>query len=337
MIKAFEDMLAKGSFSASKQTAARIVVSTNNCAECLEILASSGADMKELNDNSENLLHTYALLGNTPEIKADLFRKGSATWEQSGYKLPDWYKNMDMSRNASVDKMVKTLTGFGIGINEQNKDGRSPLILNLGFDGIGGANEVAISLIKNGADVKAADEKWGSAIALASKRGNVDILRAMIDAGADINTESKEYDRNSMQFVKGFTPLTIAAMRNHTEAVKFLIEKGADVNEGVEGTSTNIKSNCITTIKGKTALFYAVENNNMDLVKSLVENPSLKWKNELRIDKWKQTSTFTAENAFLKTTTTTIRCIDDGTFTASRYAKELGFKELASYLKEKGL
>ena len=54
----------------------------------------------------------------------------------------------------------------------------------------------------------------------AADKGDVDALKAFLDAGADIEKES----------VRDWTPLVLAILGHHVEAVKFLLSRGASVS-----------------------------------------------------------------------------------------------------------
>jgi Ankyrin repeats (3 copies) len=60
-------------------------------------------------------------------------------------------------------------------------------------------------------------------LARAASLGNVEMVKLLIESGADINLQMED---------EGDTALMIAALYNHLEAVKILVEAGADVNIG---------------------------------------------------------------------------------------------------------
>lgn len=70
-----------------------------------------------------------------------------------------------------------------------------------------------------------------SALIVASKQGNIDLLNALIDQGANIEHRDES----------GYTPLQIAVINRQTAAVESLISKGAKVDAkqkgGLEGTA----------------------------------------------------------------------------------------------------
>ena len=57
---------------------------------------------------------------------------------------------------------------------------------------------------------------WEQAI----RRGDVDTVRQLLDAGADINFKDQH----------GQTGLMLAAMRGHVDVVRLLVERGAELN-----------------------------------------------------------------------------------------------------------
>ena len=91
-----------------------------------------------------------------------------------------------------------------------------------------------------------------NALIVVLKKENWEMVKYLIDKGADANTEY-EYNYN-----KSKTALIIASEKENLEMVKYLVEHGADVN-------AKNKS-------GKTALIMASEKGNLEIVKYLVEH-----------------------------------------------------------------
>jgi len=84
---------------------------------------------------------------------------------------------------------------------------------------------------------------------LAAKEGDVQTVRALLDAGTDVNATVEGY--------AGMTPLMHASRSNHVDCVKVLISAGANVRMKNE--------------LGRTALKIAEGNGNREIVKLLEE------------------------------------------------------------------
>ena len=61
----------------------------------------------------------------------------------------------------------------------------------------------------------------------AAKKGNTTAVKALLEAGADVNTKDK----------KGWTGLLLAAVKGHTATVQALLDAGADVNAKAIGVT----------------------------------------------------------------------------------------------------
>lgn len=77
------------------------------------------------------------------------------------------------------------------------------------------------SAIASGVDVNSRDGERHTPLMLAAEKGHLDIVRALIKAGADLDAAAEK---------KGATPLLRALWNNHIEAAKVLLEAGADVH-----------------------------------------------------------------------------------------------------------
>jgi ankyrin repeat protein len=79
-------------------------------------------------------------------------------------------------------------------------------------------------LIEAGADVNRAAPGDGNPLIAASKRGEMTIIEMLVRAGADVNAHVQSDE----------TPLINAARENRLEAARYLIAQGADVNLAVD-------------------------------------------------------------------------------------------------------
>jgi uncharacterized protein len=103
------------------------------------------------------------------------------------------------------------------------------------------------TLIKRGADVKAATRYGVTPMQVAAMNGNAAILRRLLDAGAGVDTATPG----------GETALMTAARSGRADAVTVLLDRGANVNAR-------------DAVRGQTALMWAVTDNHPDIVKLLV-------------------------------------------------------------------
>ena len=148
-----------------------------------------------------------------------------------------------------------------------------------------GSIEECRRLINNGADVNATDDTGQTALMVAAMSNRVSIARLLIDNRADINMSS----------ISGLTALHFAALENHLNFTKFLLENNAKVDATMRYSSTdgNTTSELLAwEYIGATPLLIAVESNNVEIAKALIQagaNPDHKLtKIEYRLKKGSQ-------------------------------------------------
>ena len=145
--------------------------------------------------------------------------------------------------------VIKTHIAAGVDINlRKDYESMSALMRLARHNHIEGVR----ALINAGANIN--DEAYlplfygqTNALLLAAGRGHAQVVQALIDAGADLNAKSN-FD---------FTALMFAAMRGHAQVVRALIDAEADLNA---------KSN-----KGCTALMFAAERGHAQVVQALID------------------------------------------------------------------
>ena len=119
--------------------------------------------------------------------------------------------------------------------------------------------EIVRLLIETGADVNAAEGFGGDTpLHEAVAQGNGEIVKILVAAGADINAE-------------GFmsrTPLSLAAEEGATEIMRILLRPGLDAGTSADGEDKEAAS---TPSIGSGALFTAIENDDVEMVRLLVE------------------------------------------------------------------
>jgi ankyrin repeat protein len=318
MIKAWEGAMA--SMKPTEIYTLPSMIMATNCVAGLKMLLDKGADInKGVTDGT--LLHVFASSGNSKEARKAGFAAGKSNMEAFGLKVPEWYSNLGDDRNGTPDEMLKLLLAKGLNINEKNKGSNgippsTPLEVSLG-GGLLNKPEVTVALVNNGADVKVESEWYGPAIIQAAQLGSVDVLKAMLDKGANINATGKAFtDTDNGAQIKNHTPLTAAAMKNHTEAVKFLLDKGANTT-GISGSI--ISGSCPAKLSDKSAIYFAIENKNIDMIKYIAEHNGYNGK-ELSISAKKMTN-----------------CVGGGSYSPSEYAKALDLGDIKDYLKKQNM
>ncbi len=100
----------------------------------------------------------------------------------------------------------------------QTKDSHNNTPLHIAA--IGGHLEVVRYLLDAGADINAGDNENSSAIVNACLRGHLDIVKLMVERGASVTMA----DENLM------TPLHFAALGGNVEIIGLLLDRGADIN-----------------------------------------------------------------------------------------------------------
>ena len=127
---------------------------------------------------------------------------------------------------------------------------------------------MAEALLKAGADANAKLSGGGTILMTAARTGNADIVRMLIEHGADVKARGDAY---------GETALVWAAEENHAEAAAVLIAYGANVNArtkaperakdrfGLEGVLT------ILPHGNWTPLMYAARQGSLETARTLVD------------------------------------------------------------------
>jgi ankyrin repeat protein len=302
------------------------LVTLTNCVECMQMMADKGAkfDMKNAITGG-NLLHEFAFSGRTKKARAEYNKTVMApAIEKWGVTVPAWYK--DESKMGSPEEIAKFLVSKGVDINAINSLKNAPLMDALTVPASVFQYEVAIALINNGANVKIESILYGKPMLIAAGLGNIPVMEALIAKGANINDEFKMDDPTTGQQLKGVTLLMWACANEHLDMVKWLIKNGVDLKEEAHGRSLNRKTNCVTKVEGKHAMYFAIETGKIEFVQTLLDAAG-GWTKALVIQQMKQET----DIGMLKIT----KCFDIGAYIPSKYAKTLGFEDIQKLLKSK--
>lgn len=149
-------------------------------------------------------------------------------------------------------KLVEQLLKANADPNYRDAMGATPLA-NAVFSG---SKALVKLLIKSGADINGHSLEDSTPLMIACGRQNIDMVKLLIKNGADVNLQS----------TNGVTPIILAATADaeqndisaSTNLIKTLLQKKADINH--------------RDSQGRTALHYAVEGENKDILLFLLNN-----------------------------------------------------------------
>jgi len=145
-----------------------------------------------------------------------------------------------------------------------------------------GDTDAVRTLIKDGADVNAAQGDGMTALHWAARRGDAAMTQMLLFAGANVKASTR---------LGGYTPLLMAAEQGHAEVIAALLTGGADAKDGnALGTTALMlaaasgNATAVTTLVengaeiearektfGQTPLMFATANNRVDAIKALIK------------------------------------------------------------------
>ncbi|CAF1331675.1 unnamed protein product [Adineta ricciae] len=117
--------------------------------------------------------------------------------------------------------------------------------------------DVVKFLIHRGAQVNVQNRYGVSPLLLCAESGNQELVRALVEAGADVNV-TPQGELAEENLLAGQTPLFGAAKKGHVEICEYLIQNGANVNA--------------VTMTGATALYTATEEAHLDVIELLIQH-----------------------------------------------------------------
>ena|GEM_PF-6264076 len=212
--------------------------------EAAKILLEAGADM-ELRDEYGNTALLRAVMGNDLNVARFLIEAGAdinAINEKGESALHLIAKN----ENKDAPEIAKMLMKRGIKMSEdENSIQWSPLFFAQAYH----LPEMVRVLVEGGYVGGSKVEDSLSPFASMVLKGQFDLAEKMLEKGADINQHSLMFG----------TPLILAVEQKNEKAVKWLIKKGASLDELDRGPM------------GENALFKAVKNQDITMIKILLK------------------------------------------------------------------
>ncbi|KDQ07888.1 hypothetical protein BOTBODRAFT_591041 [Botryobasidium botryosum FD-172 SS1] len=184
----------------------------------IKALLVAGADVNAQGRRGDTPL-SLAYRYNHPFCVHALIRAGADPSLCGGWGLPTPPFVVDLLRSSDGASVVAKVLATGIDVNATDEDEHT-LLDRAAFCG---SPSAVMALLRAGADARV-ETKWPplcSAAALVQQEGGAESVRALVEAGADIEAEAGDFD---------WTPLRHAVAANSPAAVRLLLQLGADVD-----------------------------------------------------------------------------------------------------------
>ncbi len=290
MIDAWE--AAAKTLQKTEVNALQLTIQATNCYPCLKMLIKAGADVKNA-EKEGNLIHRLANFSMTKEERKANFKLGAPNLANFGLKVPAWYSDLPDDRNGTPAQMLQFLLDAGLSPNDKRADGMTAFMAVLRLHKL----ELAKAMMKYGADATqesvtqvGKQTVTSYPVSAAAEFADAELMQMILDQKPDINvtvetkalgvTMDSDYRGNTNWGGDGYTPLIISIMGGNIEVANMLLDAGASVKIGSSGISI-LKTkfamlNCLTTIKNKTPIYWAVEQDDLALVERI--GKMMEWK-----------------------------------------------------------
>lgn len=290
MITAWEGIVK--TMKPSQVTALQQTVQQTNCVPCLDLLLKAGADPKKDTLNG-GLMHVLTNFSMTREMRKDGFTKGAPGMASMGLKIPDWYADLPDEINGTPGEMLELLAKAGLDVNVKRTDGVTAFMAVLTLHKL----DLAKAMMRNGADAvtwshieRHGPDHVSYPICAAAEFADLELMQMILDQKPDVNVHVKthalsatmdtDFKGNTNWGGGGYTPLIISIMSGHTDVSRLLLENGASIMIGSSGISIlNTRFaflKCLTKIKNKTPIYWAVEQEDLELVEIIAKK--MNWK-----------------------------------------------------------
>ncbi|MFM1874401.1 MAG: hypothetical protein RL266_138 [Bacteroidota bacterium] len=328
----------------SEVNALQLTVQATNCVPCLKMLIDAGADVKNA-EKEGNLIHRLANFSMTQEERRNNFALGAPNLKAWGLNPPEWYSNLPNDRNGTPAQMLELLLEAGLSPNDKRPDGVTAFMAVLRLHKL----ELAKAMLKHGADAtQECVAEIGKIkvksypICAAAEFADVELMQMILAQKPDINvsvetkalgvTMNSDYQGNTNWGGDGYTPLIISIMAGKTDVASMLLDAGANVQIGSSGISIIptkfVIIQCLTEIKNKTPIYWAVEQDDLELVEKIAEKMEWKFNPDFTIKQYGGSG-----NTMLG-----LKCADfKKKQSPSIYAITVGNTKAASILSAKGL
>ena len=265
LVKLLLDKGASVNAKTSDNTTAFYYAAQNHHIESLKLLHAKGADLNIINRFEFSPL-SVAIIANRDEKIVRLLLDFGANPDIQPIGSP--LITEAIAKNSIG--IVRLLINKGANVNATNEIGVTPLMIAAASHQM----DAVKLLLKKGAKIRVRDGNnknilhWLLCSAFYdNKNENISLLKLLLKNGADFDVQAKSL----VGYKDGSTPLMCAVKRDFQKSVKVLLTKKANLD--------------FKNSEGHTALYYAVDENNVAMVRVLLShgaNPELE--DELKIE-----------------------------------------------------
>ena len=146
-------------------------------------------------------------------------------------------------------KVVELLLSKGAGIDVEDEDGHTPLMLAA----LRGHSDILLCLINQGDDLNKTNRRKRTALHYASESGNLEVVELLLSKGTGIDVEDEDFH----------SPLMLASKYRYFNIVYHLIAAGASVKQLADYDNRNL---------GKKVLSFGIEYNHIAAANVLITN-----------------------------------------------------------------
>lgn len=224
LLKAGADIEAKDNLWDNLGMTALIVTASKGKTEAVKELLKAGANIEARARNGRTALIVAASKGKAEVVRALL--KAGANIEargNNGWTAFDWWQSKqrnhpDFQEITELLRVWMSAYAYVLqgGVNARGEGGYTPLIWATEDGNI----EAIRELVKAGADINARTNNDFTALMVAAFEGQTEAIRELLKAGADIEARNND---------DGNTALILAAREGKPEVIRELLKAGADI------------------------------------------------------------------------------------------------------------